>query len=115
MILVVEQARTVVVGKDFEFNAEFPTVPEYRAVVVGDAGGPEIRIEMLLEVKAHPLLIVFLVDHIAAPGCEVPPARAGGGLQNCADIARFGQFIGRHQAADPSSQDGNPLPTSRSN
>ena len=89
MLQVVEKGRPVIVGKDFEINAEFLAVAEYGGVVVGNAGRTHIRVQMLLGVKADPLAAVLLPDDIAAASRQIASAGPIGGFQNRALIARF--------------------------
>ena len=84
---VVEQGRAVVVGEDLQIDPELLAVAEDRPVVVGDAGRPHVRVQVILAAEVHPLPAVGFLQHVPAAGGEATPPGPAGGLQDGAVVA----------------------------
>ena len=97
---VVEEGSAVVVREDLERDTERLAVAEDRPVVVGNTGRPEIRVQVVPVVEAHPLPAVEFLDHVAAAGRQIAATGAGGGLQNRAAVARLRQFVSGNRRSD---------------
>ena len=75
-VLVVEEGRAVVVGEDLQLDPELLAVAEDRAMVVGDAGRPHVRVQVIPAAELHPLPAVGFLQHVTPAGGEAaPPAR----------------------------------------
>ena len=102
---VVEQGRAVVVGEDLQIDPELLAVAEDRPVVVGDAGRPHVRVQVILATEVHPLPAVGFLQHVPAAGGEAAPPGPVGGLQDGAVVAGLRQLPGGGHTGDAGPQD----------
>ena len=102
---VVEQGRAVVVGEDLQIDPELLAVAEDRPVVVGDAGRPHVRVQVVFAAEARPLPAVGFLQHVPAAGGEAAPASPAGGFEEGAAVAGPGQLPGGGHARDAGPQD----------
>ena len=110
---VVEEGRAVVVGEDLQLDPEFLAVAEDRAMVVGDAGRPHVRVQVIPAAELHPLPAVGFLQHVTPAGGEAAPPGAAGGFEDGAVVSGLRQLPGGGHARDAGPQDRDALPPAR--